>query len=153
MKYSREIKIENVEFNIKLQSGYGLYLENIETDILANRLKNISKKKIHNDNILLEQKEIIEEHFDAVALFDYTEKETHMKFLKDNKEIHWDHYRSNGAILFADKKNGSIFKNSNDLYNSIDEIVDEFKEKLKKLLPEDFDYEGNIVYAQVIMVE
>ena len=82
MKYSREIKA--VEFNINLQSGYGLHIGNIESDILANAFKRKSKKKIHNDKILLEQKEIIEKYLNGLALFEYTEKEVHIRFL--NKE-------------------------------------------------------------------
>ena len=35
----------------------------------------------------------------------------------------------------------SLFKAA---YNNMDELVDEFKEKLCKYLPDDFDYRGNI---------
>ena len=39
------------------------------------------------------------------------------------------------------KKVHTLFKAA---YNNIDEIVDEFKEKLGEYLPEDFDYRNNI---------
>lgn len=58
-------------------------------------------------------------------------------------ELYGDYY----GIFFTDKSTllQEIFKGS---YHSMDEIIDEFKEKLEDYLPKDFNWEAHIGFIQ-----
>lgn len=119
---------------------YGLYIPKDDFNHLIQKYKEI------NDLKRLDDEEIINYYLEAKDIEDtYDNLYNACTLLLNNDEM------EEGYFLPSQKKDGSIFKSDTHLlFDTPQDMADEFKAELGELLPEDFDYIKNLALYEYV---
>ena len=122
-------------------SGYGMYLNTNELDDF---IHSVSHDEDEEYAYGIESASDLFQWFD-VTLLNYDEMWDgwSVRFIYD--DMNEDHIELTGAFFFAQKQ-GSIIAGSDQLYSSIDDIVNEMREEYGKYLPDGFNYARHIAF-------
>lgn len=119
---------------------YGLYIPKDDFNHLIQKYKEI------NDLNELDDEEIINYYLEARNIEDtYDDLYNACTLLLNNDEM------EEGYFLPSQKKDGSIFKSDTHLlFDTPQDMADEFKAEFGELLPEDFDYIKNLALHEYV---
>ena len=119
---------------------YGLYIPKDDFNHLIRKYKEI------NDLNELDDEEIINYYLEAKDIEDtYDNLYNACTLLLNNEEM------EEGYFLPSQKKDGSIFKSDTHLlFDTPQDMADEFKAEFDELLPEDFDYIKNLALYEYV---
>jgi hypothetical protein len=122
-------------------SGYGMYLNSDELDDFITSVAHDADEEYAYG---IESATDLFQWFD-VTLLNYDEMWDgwSVRFIYD--DMNEDHIELTGAFFFTQKQ-GSIIAGSDQLYSSIDDIVNEMREEYGKYLPEKFNYGRHIAF-------
>lgn len=119
---------------------YGLYIPKDDFNHLIQKYKEI------NDLKELDDEEIINYYLEAKDIEDtYDNLYKACTLLLNNNEV------EEGYFIPSQKKDGSIFKSdTNLLFDTPQDMADEFKAEFGELLPEDFNYIKNLALYEYV---
>ena len=120
--------------------AYGLYIPKDDFNHLIRKYKEI------NDLKELDDEEIMNYYLEAIDIEDtYDNLYNACTLLLNNDEM------EEGYFLPSQKKDGSIFKSDTHLlFDTPQDMADEFKAEFDELLPEDFDYIKNLALYEYV---
>ena len=117
---------------------YGLYIPKDDFNHLIQKYKEV------NDLNELDDDEVIDYYLEARDIDDtYTDYNACTLLIDRTEEIE--------GYFLPSQKNGSIFKSDTHLlYNTPQDMADEFKAEFGELLPKDFDYIKNLAVYEYV---
>ena len=116
---------------------YGLYIEN----------ENVFKEYLDERNRDME--ELRDRLYDSGAVFiDEDFEDVNIESAIDNSTFDYSNKPSEDVWILQLSKWPTLLKPA---YNSEDEIITELKNRYSPILPKDFDYHNNIVYASYVV--
>ena len=117
---------------------YGLYIPKDDFNHLIQKYKEV------NDLNELDDDEVIDYYLEARDIDDtYNDYNTCTLLIDRTEEIE--------GYFLPSQKNGSIFKSDTHLlYNTPQDMADEFKAEFGELLPKDFDYVKNLAVYEYV---
>lgn len=120
--------------------AYGLYIPKDDFNHLIRKYKEV------NDLNELDDDEVIDYYLEARDIEDtYDNLYNACTLLLNNNEV------EEGYFLPSQKKDGSIFKSDKHLlFDTPQDMADEFKAEFGELLPEDFDYIKNLALYEYV---
>lgn len=117
---------------------YGLYIEN----------ENVFKEYLDERNRDME--ELRDRLYDSGAVFiDEDFEDVNIESAIDNSTFDYSNKPSEDVWILPLSKWPTLLKPA---YNSEDEIITELKNRYSPILPKDFDYHNNIVYASYVVL-
>ena len=117
---------------------YGLYIEN----------ENVFKEYLDERNRDME--ELRDHLYDSGAVFiDEDFEDVNIESAIDNSTFDYSNKPSEDVWILPLSKWPTLLKPA---YNSEDEIITELKNRYSPILPKDFDYHNNIVYASYVVL-
>lgn len=117
---------------------YGLYIEN----------ENVFKEYLDKRNRDME--ELRDRLYDSGAVFiDEDFEDVNIESAIDNSTFDYSNKPSEDVWILPLSKWPTLLKPA---YNSEDEIITELKNRYSPILPKDFDYHNNIVYASYVVL-
>ena len=116
---------------------YGLYIEN----------ENVFREYLDERNRDME--ELRDRLYDSGAVFiDEDFEDVNIESAIDNSTFDYSNKPSEDVWILPLSKWPTLLKPA---YNSEDEIISELKDKYGQLLPQNYDYHNNIVYASYVV--
>lgn len=116
---------------------YGLYIEN----------ENVFKEYLDRTNKTME--ELRDGLYDSGAVFiDEDFEDVYIVSAIDNSTFNYDYKPNENVWILPLNKRSTLLKPA---YSSEDEIISDLKDNYGMILPRDFDYHNNVVYATYVV--